>query len=591
MGKIPARPVGIDLGTTFSTLAYLDESGQPRTVKNSRGRDITPSAVWVKPDRSVVVGEAALLARRRRADHVAVNFKRDMGEKLYHEPVCGKQFSPQALSALVLKKLATDARKVMDDISGAVITVPAYFGDARRKATQDAGRIAGLNVLDIINEPTAAALASAFREYVTRGGDMTRLDIARIATRAPTTTLIYDLGGGTFDVTIIRIDNNDFEVLATGGEVRLGGLDFDRRLLNYFCDEFQRRFGVDPRDTAESTVSILAACEQAKIDLTTVDQTAVTAGHLGRQLKLPISRARFEQLTADLMARTQLCVEMLLEDALLGWEKIDSILLVGGSSRMPQVSAMLSEISGKQPELAEAPDQIVAHGAAIHAAIISYDRATATPPPPHKPATPETPLSFLDEEPDQDHGPGGSGSSAFDDIPISLPIEEEAEQEVPISEPIAEFAPQTASIARTVRLTDVNSHGLGVIVRSTREARTVNSVIIPKNSPLPSTRVKVFGTEAANQRQVRLRITEGDSRDPRGCTQIGECVIRLLPKGLPKGSPVEVSFTYDRSGRVQVRAVELTSGASADVAIRRDSGFSADVVEKMADIVAEIDVQ
>ncbi|MCB9849473.1 MAG: Hsp70 family protein [Phycisphaerales bacterium] len=591
MGKISARSVGIDLGTTFSALAYLDEKGRPRTVTNSRGHDVTPSAVWVKPDRSVVVGEAALAARRNRADHVAVNFKRDMGEKVYHEPVCGKQFSPQALSALVLKKLGIDARNVLENITGAVITVPAYFGDARRKATQDAGRIAGLNVLDIINEPTAAALANAFAEYVHRGGDMVRLDVARIATTAPATTLIYDLGGGTFDVTIIRIDNNNFEVVATGGEVQLGGVDFDRRVLNYYCDEFQRRTGVDPRDTAESTVKILNACEAAKIHLSKAEQATIEGEYLGKQMKLPVSRQRFEQLTSDLLARTQLCVEMLLEDALLGWDRIDNILMVGGSSRMPQVTRMLAEVSGKAPDMAAAPDQIVAHGAAIHAAILTYDRASATPSAPKKPITPDAELSFLDDDDDEDEGgPSASGSTSFDDIPLSLPIEEESEDQsdAPVSAPIA---PMEAPIARGIKLTDVNSHGLGVIVRSSRESRTVNSVIIPKNTPLPTTRVKVFGTEAANQRQVRLRITEGDARDPRGCTQIGECLIRLLPKGLPKGSPVEVRFAYDRSGRVHVRAVELTSGAGADVEIKRDTGFDADTVGKMADIVAEIDVE
>jgi len=589
MGKLAARPVGIDLGTTFSALAYLDARGQPRSVVNSRGHDVTPSAVWIKPDRSVVVGEAALLARRKRPDHVAINFKRDMGEKVYHEPVCGKQFSPQALSSLVLKKLAMDARTVLEDISGAVITVPAYFGDARRKATQDAGRIAGLNVLDIINEPTAAALANAFREYALHGGDMSRIDVARIATRAPATTLIYDLGGGTFDVTIIRIDNNEFEVLATGGEVRLGGVDFDRRLLNYCCDEFQRRFGIDPRATPESTVGVLAACEEAKIQLSSADQTAIVVDYLGKQLKLPVSRARFEQLTADLMARTQLCVEMLLEDALLGWDKIDNVLLVGGSSRMPRVASMLTQISGKRAELAEVPDQIVAHGAAIHAAIIAYDHDTATSRAPRR-VTADSQLSFLEAEDEAHKGPGASGSSTFDDIPISLPIEED-EHEQPVSAAITHVAPQAYAPPRTVRLTDVNSHGLGVIVRSSREGRTVNSVIIPKNTPLPTTRVKVFGTEAPNQRQVRLRITEGDARDPRGCTQIGECVIRLLPKGLPKGAPVEVSFDYDRSGCVHVRAVEMTSGATASVELRRDSGYTTEAVGKMADLVAEIDVE
>ncbi len=583
MGKIAARAVGIDLGTTFSTVAYLDDSGEPCTVFNSQGKDVTPSAVWVKPDRSVIVGQAALNARRQRPDHVAVNFKRDMGEKLYHETVCGKEFSPQALSALVLKKLARDTCKVVEDITGAVITVPAYFGDARRKATQDAGRIAGLYVLDVLNEPTAAALANAFREYILRGGDQAQLDIARIATRAPATTLIYDLGGGTFDVTVIRIDNNDFEVVATGGEVRLGGIDFDRRLLDYYCDEFQRRHGIDPRDTGESLQRILAACEVAKIDLSQREQAVVAGEHLGRQLQLPVSRNKFEQLTADLVARTQLSTEMLLEDALLGWDKVDNILLVGGSSRMPQCRRMLERISGKEPNMSIAPQQIVAHGAAIHAAIIAFDRAEAAR---REPSKPVPQFSFLDLD---DEAPGEPGDS---DIPISLPVDEEND-DIPISEPITGplSSPVVAGAAQAVKMTNVNSHGLGVIVRSSREGRTVNAMIIPKNTPLPTARVKLFGTEAANQRQVRLRITEGDTRDPRGCTQIGECLIKLLPKGLPKGAPVEVTFKYDQSGRIHVRAVELTSGASTEVALQRDSGYDRAVVDKLADIVAEIDVQ
>ena len=353
-------------------------SAIPGPYSIPQGNNVTPSAVLIKPDRSIVVGEEALSARRERPDLVAINFKRDMGEKFYHDTVCGKQFSPEALSALVLKKLAKDSKTELEDITGAVITVPAYFGDAKRKATQDAGRIAGLNVLDIINEPTAAALANAFREYLARGGDKSQMNIARIATRAPSTTLVFDLGGGTFDVTIIRIDDNHFEVIATGGEVRLGGIDFDQRLVDFFCDELQRRYGVDPRDTPESMEKIRSSCEAAKIQLSKEEQTLITGEHLGRQLQLPVSRARFEHLTADLISRAQISTEMLLEDALLTWDKIDNILLVGGSSRIPRVTRMLSEVSGKLPDMAIAPEQIVAHGAAIHAAILGMTDKAVT---------------------------------------------------------------------------------------------------------------------------------------------------------------------------------------------------------------------
>ena len=563
MGKDESRPVGIDLGTTFSAVAYLDALGQPRTVANAQGEEVTPSAVLIRPDRTIVVGTEALAQRRNRPDRVAVNFKRDMGEEYYHETIGGKEFSPEALSALVIKKLVQDAQAELAGISGAVITVPAYFGDARRTATQDAGRIAGVKVLDIINEPTAAALANAFRQYLAHGGDKTRLEVARIAARAPSTTLVYDLGGGTFDVTIIRIDSNDFEVVATGGEVRLGGIDFDRRILDYFCDEFQRRHGIDLRDTPESTERIRYVCERAKIALSDQSEALIVGEHLGRQMDVRLIRGRFEKLTADLMARTQISTEMLLEDSLLSWDKIDDVLLVGGSSRMPCVAAMLERISGKQPNMAIAPDQIVAHGAAIHAAIISLGESNAPQP--------------------------AAGAARKSDDIAWKDADAEAEEDTERMQAI--FAEPVVEAARSVKLGDVNSHGLGVIVRSSRENRTVNSIMIPKNTPLPAARVKVFGTEARDQRMVRMRIVEGDSRDPRGCAQIGECVIKHLPKGLPKGDPVEVTFEYDTSGRIHVRATEMTSRISARVELHRDSGFEPTELDQLTDAVAELDVE
>jgi molecular chaperone DnaK len=254
---------------------------------------------------------------------------------------------------------------------------------------------------------------------------------------------------------------------------------------------------------------------------------------------------------------------MLLEEALLSWDKIDDVLLVGGSTRMPCVSAMLEDISGKLPNMAVAPDQIVAHGAAIHAAIISLSESGAL-------------RTAAENE-------GKSDDLTWPD-PAADQAEETERMKAVFSEPVVEAA-------RSVMLGDVNSHGLGVIVRSSRENRTVNSLMIPKNTPLPTTRVKVFGTEARNQRMVRLRIVEGDSRDPRGCTQIGECVIKHLPKGLPKGNPVEVTFAYDTSGRIHVRAVEMTSNISADVELQRDTGFAQRELEMLTNTVAELDVQ
>ncbi|HUU84159.1 MAG TPA: Hsp70 family protein [Phycisphaerae bacterium] len=558
MARPRGRIVGIDLGTTYSALAYLDAHGQPVTVENHDGELVTPSVVQILPNRKILVGREALARASERPDCTALDFKRDMGEKFYRQPVGGKELSPEALSALVLKQLVIDARPTIGDVREAVITVPAYFGDNRRKATEDAGRIAGLKVAGVLNEPTAAALADAFRQYLDRGGEAARLDLAAVATTAPTTTLVFDLGGGTFDVTVIRIDSSNFEVLATGGEVRLGGVDWDQRLLAFVADEFGRRFGPDPRDDPGTALRFRATCELAKRSLSVRDQTTVIVEHMGRKLHMPVTRGQFEELTADLLTRTQLSTEMLLEDAMLTWDRIDEILLVGGSTRMPMVHDMLERISGKRPTMASAPDQIVAHGAAIHAAILALDRDQAAV---------SVPVDGARDADDQ-------AVKVIDDD------DDDVRQDG--------FDESVLAAARNIKLQNVNAHSLGVVVRASREHRIVNSPIIPRNTPLPTTRTKVFGTEAPDQWMVRLRIVEGESREPTACTQIGECVIRNLPPGLPQGAPVEVTFRYDPSGRLHVKAIELTHQTTAETEIERESGFQPTELDHMARSVTRL---
>lgn len=557
MGKY----VGIDLGTTYSAIAYLNEHGTPITCMNREGQPVTPSVVMIEPDRTITVGAKAQIAAQTRPDLTAANFKRDMGERFYHKLVGGREFSPEALSALVLRRLRDDFEQQIEPVAGAVITVPAYFGDTRRKATEDAGRIAALNVVDIINEPTAAALANAFLRYLSAGGSTITFEMAVIAASAPSTTLVFDLGGGTFDVTIIRIDGERFNVLATGGEVRLGGVDFDRHLANNLAGDFARHHGVDPRDDHVTAAKLLAGCERAKIELSESPQVAVRLEHQGRHLAVPVTRKRFEELSADLLTRVQLSVELLLEDALLTWDRIDDILLVGGASRMPMIHRMLESLSGKQPQMAMAPDQVVAHGAAIRAAI---------------------------------HQMTEKGGGVAVAVPVRAPViapQIEDDDNNP-EDILGVFDAPVTEAAKTVKMTDVNSQSLGVIVRSSREEkRIVNSIVVPANTPLPTERTKVFGTEAENQRIVRLRIVEGATRDPRGCTQIGECVIRDLPKGLPQGSPVEVSFRYDKSGRVHVRAVETTSQSRAEVQVERHSGFDQATIDQLTTTVAQLTVE
>jgi molecular chaperone DnaK len=559
MPQEPSRFVGIDLGTTYSAIAYVDAHGNPITVPNREGRMVTPSAVMIGDDRNVTVGAAALEHAVDRPESVATHFKRDMGDSFYHRKVAGKEFSPEALSALVLRRLKEDFLQHVGPIAGAVITVPAYFGDRRRKATEDAGRIASINVVSMINEPTAAALANAFRSYLQSGGTSIRFEIASIAATAPSTTLVFDLGGGTFDVTIIRINGEDFNVLATGGEVRLGGVDFDHRLANLVADQFVQRHGVDPRDDTITNAKLIAASENAKIELSTARKVAVQLNHMGRHLTVPITRDQFQHVTSDLLTRAQLSVEMLLEDALLTWDRIDDVLLVGGSSRMPMVHDMLQRISGKRPNMATAPEQIVAHGAAIHAAISQM----------RQPAMQS-----------DNHGARSLVHDGLVDNPTT-----------PGEDILSVFSPPVIEAARKVNLSDVNSHSLGVIVRSSRENRIANSIVIPNNTPLPTSRTKVFGTEAADQRIVRVLVVEGETRDPRGCTQIGECVIKGLPKGLPQGSPVEVSFRFDSNGIIHVQAREKSSQIGAEASFNRESGFDPVTLDELSSAVSQLTVE
>ncbi|MFQ5491711.1 MAG: Hsp70 family protein, partial [Phycisphaerae bacterium] len=476
MAKPAERFVGIDLGTTYSAIAYVDAQGKPVNIANPHGDLLTPSVVQILPNRKILVGQDAVLAAADLPDRTAINIKRDMGESFYREPLGGKQFSPEALSALILKQLALDARGHIGDVRDAVITVPAYFGDARRKATEDAGRIAGLRVTDILNEPTAAALANAFQEFLeTTEGPVTFTGAAQAAL-APKTTLVFDLGGGTFDVTIIRIDGHRFDVLATGGEVRLGGIDFDERLQAFFCDEFARRYGVDPRDDDATATRTRLTCELAKRALSDRDETIIVVEHLGRRLNLPVTRTQFEEVTADLVTRTQLSTEMLLEDAMLTWDRIDTVLLVGGATRMPCISNMLAQISSRPPTMAAEPDLIVSHGAAIHAAILQMNQQAT-----------------------------GVVVPGSDDQADSA---QTAQEPAPTSQM---FSESVLAAARQVQLENVNAHSLGVVVRAPRENRIVHSQVIQRNTPLPTTRTKVFGTEVANQAMVRLRVVEGES--------------------------------------------------------------------------------
>ena len=353
MGKI----IGIDLGTTNSCVAVM-EGGNPTVITNSEGARTTPSVVAFQKDGERIVGQVAKRQAVTNADRTIMSIKRKMGtsEKV---TIDGKQYTPQEISAMILTKLKSDAEAYLGEtVSQAVITVPAYFNDSQRQATKDAGKIAGLEVLRIINEPTAAALAYGMSDK-------------------DQTIMVYDLGGGTFDVSILEIGDGVFEVLSTNGDTHLGGDDFDQRIIDYLVSEFKKSDGVDLSTDKMAMQRLKEAAEKSKIELSTtvtsnVNLPFITADQSGpKHMDITITKAKFDELTADLVDKTITCIRNAMRDADVQASSIDEVLLVGGSSRIPAVQEAVKKEMGKEPHKGINPDECVAIGAARQAGVLS----------------------------------------------------------------------------------------------------------------------------------------------------------------------------------------------------------------------------
>ena len=351
-----SKIIGIDLGTTNSCVAVL-EGGEPVVIPNPEGSRTTPSVVAFKNGERMV-GQVAKRQAITNPDNTVSSIKREMGSD-YRRTIEGKSYTPQEISAMILQKLKQDAEAYLGEkVTDAVITVPAYFSDSQRQATKDAGKIAGLNVLRIINEPTAAALAYG----------MDKENNQKI--------LIYDLGGGTFDVSILEIGDGVFEVLATAGNNRLGGDDFDDRLINYIAEEFKKSHGIDLRNDRMAKQRLKEAAEKAKIELSgmvsaNVNLPFITMDANGPvHLDMNITRAKFNELISDLLDKTKTCVQQALHDAGLKTSQIDKVILVGGSTRVPAVQDLVKNITGKEPFKGINPDECVAIGAAIQGGVL-----------------------------------------------------------------------------------------------------------------------------------------------------------------------------------------------------------------------------
>ncbi len=517
--------VGIDLGTTFSAIAQVNENGEPVPLENEDDDVETASLILLADSGHVIVGPNRNRAAMEEPENVVERIKRHMGVTNYKRTFDGREITPEFISSLILKKLKQDGEKRIGTIGNAVITVPYYFNDTRRKSTQDAGRIAGFNVIDIINEPTAATLTYAW----SRG----ELGVSNVKMDRPRRILVYDLGGGTFDSTVVEYTPTHFHVLATDGDVKLGGVDWNDRLADHIMKAFHDKHNVDASKSAKAIQVLRNDCDMAKIQLSQKDETSITFRHEGKSITVRITRDEFEQMTADLLQRTADTTEFVLEQADLEFGQLDAVVLVGGSTLMPQVRNMLKNLTGIEPYTELDPHTSVAKGAAIHAAILEAKDRT-------------------DE---------GAGSDKL------------------------------KRMFEGIRQEDVNSHGLGVVAIDPKSGKAVNHIMIPRNTTLPFSKSQTFQTNKPNQARVSVQVLEGDAPDPVACSLLGKCRITELPDQLPKGSPIEVTYAFDKSGRISVSAREKATNKEAKIDIERKGALTDQQVDAFVELASEYVVE
>lgn len=478
---------GIDLGTTNSAIARIDAYGKPAVIPNIEGSLITPSVICFR-DEDILVGDTAKEMQALGIYPVAAFFKRQMGDPLFLFHAKGRDYTPMDLSAMILRKLKADAESYTpEQITHAVITVPAYFRNAERMATIEAGAKVGLEVLQVINEPTAAAVAYG----LTRKGGGRRL-------------MVYDLGGGTFDVTLLELAEDDVTVLTSDGDHKLGGKDWDDRIIQFLADQFRDEHGVDPLKDSESLADLLAQAEVAKIRLTSFDSTQIAITHDGCRGRYQLERARFEEMTSDLMERTVSLTRRVLEQMQLLPGDVDGVLLVGGSTRMPMVHRFIEETFGKPPMSGVNVDEAVALGAAAVAA------------------------------------------------------EQMAYRKMDMS---------SFALAGPVKIRDVTNHSLGMIAVNSDRSAYINSIILPKNTQIPceQTRPYQHRTNSRGDNLIEVFMTQGETESPAEVVYIGKYVVHDIPHQQTGITVLDVTYHYDNSGTVKVTA--RPKGADTDLRV------------------------
>jgi molecular chaperone DnaK len=508
--------VGIDLGTTFSAVAYVNEHGKPEIIPNREGERTTPSVVFFEDSGSPIVGREArnmaIIEPRRTVRFV----KREMGNPSFRMNVDGKDYFPEDLSALILKKLKTDAEAACGvEIRKAVISVPAYFKDAQREATRHAGQIAGLEVIRILNEPTAAALAYGLDKV-----------------KGSQTILVYDFGGGTFDVTVMKMEEMTFTILATDGDALLGGKDIDGRLVEYFAEEFQREHGIDLRTEPHTHQDLWDKAETAKKDLSVRNNIGVILSSGEKTLRVDVDRDKLLELIQDLINQTEECMNRVIVAAGMNWGQIDTVLLAGGSSRVPAVKEMIKRVTGKEVARDMNPDECVALGAAIQAVVTT--------------------------------------------------VEKEGKAAAP---PLAE--------GTDIVVQDVASHSLGVKALAPDKTKYVNSIIIPRFTPIPCQKTRTYTTNQDNQSRVEVEVLQGEDTDPRSpeVELIGKAGLKNLPPHRAGDLVIEVTLSYNVDGVVEVVTKELKSGqTSREVVMQKQGTLAPEILKERQELVGQMDV-